>query len=84
MAKSMIQIKDHKQLDLFDPWRFLSPKRRQLFDKTPEMFQNEILPNLPVSAVIPLFFKTEFGRPAKELHTVIISRKNRIPQDIYD
>ena len=67
----MIHIKDHKQLDLFDPWRFLSPKRRQLLDKTwPGLFQNKILPNLPVSSLFP-FFEKEFGRPTKELHTVL-------------
>ena len=67
----MIHVKDHKQLDLFDPWRFLSPKRRQLLDKTwPGLFQNKILPNLPVSSLFP-FFEKEFGRPTKELHTVL-------------
>jgi len=67
----MIHVKDHKQLDLFDPWRFLSPKRRQLLDKTwPGMFQSKILPNLPVSSLFP-FFEKEFGRPTKELHTVL-------------
>jgi len=67
----MIHIKDHKQLDLFDPWRFLSPKRRQLLDKTwPGLFQNKILPNLPVSSLFP-FFEKEYGRPTKELHTVL-------------
>jgi hypothetical protein len=67
----MIHVTDHKQLNLFDPWRFLSPKRRQLLDKTwPGMFQNKILPNLPVSSLFP-FFEKEFGRPTKELHTVL-------------
>jgi len=67
----MIHFKDHKQLDLFDPWHFLSPKRRQLLDKTwPGLFQKIILPNLPVSSLFP-FFEQEFGRPTKELHTVL-------------
>jgi len=67
----MIRVKDHKQLDLFDPWRFLSRKRRQLLDKTwPGLFQNKILPNLPVSSLYP-FFEKDFGRPTKELHTVL-------------
>jgi len=67
----MIHVKDHKQLDLFDPWRFLSPRRRQLLDRTwPGLFQNKILPNLPVSSLFP-FFEKEFGRPTKELHTVL-------------
>jgi len=29
----MITIKDHKQQELFDPWAFLSPKRRQILDE---------------------------------------------------
>jgi hypothetical protein len=67
----MIRLKDHKQLELFDPWRFLSPKRRQLLDRSwPGLFQNEILPDLPVSKLIP-FFSNDFGRPTKELYTVL-------------
>ena len=30
----MIHIKDHKQGELFDPWSFLSPKRRRLLDRS--------------------------------------------------
>ena len=67
----MILIKDHKQTELFDPWRFLSPKRRQLLDKTwPGLFKNIILPELPVSKIVP-FFDSGFGRPTKELYTVL-------------
>jgi len=67
----MIHLKDHKQRELFDPWRFLSPKRRQLLDRSwPGLFQNEILPDLPVSKLIP-FFSNDFGRPTKELYTVL-------------
>lgn len=28
----MIKVKDPNQLDIFDPWAFLSPKRRQMLD----------------------------------------------------
>jgi hypothetical protein len=42
-----------------------------LLDKTwPGLFQNKILPNLPVNSLFP-FFEKEFGRPTKELHTVL-------------
>nr|WP_321398365.1 transposase [uncultured Desulfobacter sp.] len=67
----MINIKDHKQMELFDPWAFLSPKRREKLDKDwPGLFQKHLLQELPVSQ-----FKTAFrqgmGRPTKELHTVL-------------
>jgi hypothetical protein len=67
----MILIKDHKQTELFDPWRFLSPKRRDLLDKTwPGLFKDIILPELPVSRIFP-FFSEGYGRPTKELYTVL-------------
>ena len=67
----MIHIKDHKQGHLFDPWRFLSPKRRQLLDQSwAGLFKEQILCELPVSKLAP-FFNDTFGRPTKELHTVL-------------
>jgi hypothetical protein len=69
--KSMIHIKDHKQGHLFDPWSFLSPKRRQLLDQSwAGLFKKQILCELPVSKLAP-FFNDSFGRPTKELHTVL-------------
>lgn len=67
----MIRVKDHKQLDIFDPWDFLSPKRRQMLDDSwAGLFKKEILPILPISAVKPFFDRT-FGRPTKELYAAI-------------
>jgi hypothetical protein len=67
----MIRIKDHKQREIFDPWAFLSPKRRRLLDESwAGLFQKEILPVLPVRAITP-FFDSAFGRPSKELYTVL-------------
>ena len=67
----MIHIKNHKQKDLFDPWRFLSPKRRKLLDESwAGLFQKELLCELPVDKVSS-FFDDDFGRPTKELHTVL-------------
>jgi len=67
----MIYLKNHKQLELFDPWQFLSPKRREMLDKSwPGLFKNEILCELPVSKLFP-FFQHDFGRPTKELYTVL-------------
>lgn len=67
----MIRIKDHKQGNLFDPWSFLGPKRRQLLDESwAGLFQKEILSELPVDKIAP-FFADGFGRPTKELYTVL-------------
>jgi len=67
----MIRVKDHKQLEIFDPWAFLSPKRRQMLDESwAGLFQKEILPVLPVRAIMP-YFDSSFGRPTKELYTVL-------------
>jgi len=67
----MIHIKDHKQKDLFDPWGFLGPKRRELLDQSwAGLFQKELLDELPVGDVAS-FFTDGFGRPTKEMHTVL-------------
>jgi len=67
----MIRIKDHKQLDIFDPWYFLSPKRRQMLDDSwAGLFKKEVLPILPIWAIKP-FFDLTFGRPTKELYSAI-------------
>jgi len=67
----MIRIKDHKQKELFDPWSFLSPKRRKLLDQSwAGLFQKELLCELPVGKVAA-FFDDDFGRPTKELYTVL-------------
>jgi len=67
----MIRIKDHKQGELFDPWGFLSPKRRRLLDQSwAGLFKKHILCELPVGQLAP-FFDQDYGRPTKELHTVL-------------
>lgn len=67
----MINIKDHKQMELFDPWAFLSPKRREKLDKDwPGLFQKHLLQELPVSQ-FKVAFRQGMGRPTKELHTVL-------------
>ena len=67
----MIRIKDHKQGRLFDPWSYLSPKRRRLLDQSwAGLFREQILCELPVGKFVP-FFNDSFGRPTKELHTVL-------------
>lgn len=67
----MIRIKDHKQQHLFDPWRFLSPKRRRMLDEGwPGLFREHLLCELPVDQIRP-FFREDFGRPSKELYTIL-------------
>jgi hypothetical protein len=70
-AINMIYIKDHKQTEIFDPWSFLSPKRRCLLAQSwAGLFKDKILCELPVRELAP-FFTDGFGRPTKELHTVL-------------
>ena len=67
----MIRIKDHKQRDIFDPWYFLSPKRRRMLEESwPGLFREHLLDELPVEQIIP-FFRDDFGRPSKELYTLL-------------
>ena len=67
----MIHIKDHKQRQLFDPWRHLSPKRRRMLDEDwPGLFREHLLEELPVDR-IRSHFTDGIGRPSKELYTVL-------------
>jgi hypothetical protein len=67
----MITINDHKQQSLFDPWAFLSPKRRRLLDEGwPGLFRTQILPELPVREIRPCF-SSDWGRPSKELYGLL-------------
>jgi hypothetical protein len=67
----MIRIKDHKQQHLFDPWSYLSPKRRRMLEEGwPGLFRQHLLGELPVGLLKP-FFTEAFGRPTKELHTLL-------------
>ena len=70
-GEDMIHIKDHKQQQLFDPWAHLSPKRRKMLDDHwPGLFRQHLLEQLPVAQIAP-YFTEGFGRPSKELHTVL-------------
>jgi hypothetical protein len=67
----MIRFNGHKQQQLFDPWGHISPKRRQrLDDSWPGLFREHILPQLPVREFAP-FFNPRFGRPTKDISTVM-------------
>jgi hypothetical protein len=67
----MLTIKNPKQMDIFDPWYFLTPKRRQLLDAGwPGLFREHILSSIPVGKVAK-FFDASFGRPTKELYSLL-------------
>ena len=67
----MIRYREPRQASLIDPWGDLGPKRRQLLENSwAGLFRREILSELPV-AQLALHFRADFGRPAKELHTVL-------------
>ena len=67
----MIQIKNQKQMELFDPWASLSPKRRKILSNSwSGLFQSEILPELPVKE-LSSHFKNGLGRPTKELYSIL-------------
>lgn len=67
----MIKIKNPNQLNIFDPWGFLTPKRRQMLDAGwPGLFREQILPSIPVNKVCK-YFNATFGRPTKELYSML-------------
>jgi hypothetical protein len=67
----MFHIKDRKTGQLFDPWRYLGPKRRKLLDESwAGLFREKLLPGLPVERMIP-FFSSYMGRPTKELYAML-------------
>lgn len=52
----MICIKNQKQMEFFDPWAYLGPKRRKLLDQSwAGLFQKQILCELPVRDFVPFF-----------------------------
>lgn len=62
----MRTLANHNQQHIFDPWSHLGPKRRQALDDSwAGIFQQEVLPNLPVEQ-FAAGFAADFGRPAKD------------------
>ncbi len=63
----MINIKNHKQTDLFDNWPQLGPKRRKLIEESwAGLFQRDLLPILPVKKLAKHFI-SGMGRLTKEI-----------------
>lgn len=67
----MLRVNSRKQQHLFDPWQFMSPKRRKMLDQDwPGLFREQVLNVLPVDT-LALVFPRNIGRPTKELYTVL-------------
>lgn len=67
----MIHVKDHKQYDMFNPFEHLGPKRLALLESSwAHLFREEILHNLPVEQLFPLFSE-HVGRRTKELYAML-------------
>jgi hypothetical protein len=67
----MIHVKDHKQVDMFDPFAYLGPKRLTLMKSSwAHLFREEILHKLPVEKLFP-FYSESNGRKTKELYAML-------------
>ena len=67
----MINVKDHKQCDMFHPFEHLGPKRLALLEYSwAHLFREEILHRLPVEKLFHLY-SNQKGRPTKELYTML-------------
>jgi len=67
----MIHIKDHKTPDMFDPFPFLGPKRKQRIEASwAKIFREHILPTLPVEKVFSKY-NPAMGAPTKELYAML-------------
>ena len=63
----MLNIKDHKTINMFDPFDYLGPKRRKMLDESwAGIFRDHIRQVLPVD-FLALHFSTNMGRPTNEL-----------------
>jgi len=63
----MFYIKDHKTIDMFDNFSYLGAKRRELLSNSwAQLFQDEILRNLPVD-LLKKYYSADHGRPTNEL-----------------
>ncbi len=67
----MIYIKDHKTPDMFDPFPFLGPKRKQRIEASwARVFREHILTTLPVEKVFSKY-DPAMGAPTKELYSML-------------
>ena len=67
----MIHIKDHKTLNIFEPFPFLGPKRRTLIEASwAKLFREHILFELPMNQIFKNY-RWAMGRPTKELYAML-------------
>ena len=67
----MFHVKNHKQLNIVDPWAHLGPKRRKFLDSSRAgLFQQHILPQLPVESLRRHYHNCH-GRPTNELYAMM-------------
>jgi len=67
----MFHVKNHKQLNIINPWDHLGSKRRKMLEKSwAGLFQKKILPTLPVESLRKHYHDSN-GRPTKELYSMI-------------
>lgn len=67
----MIHVKDHKQVDMFNSFESLGPKRLALLESSwAHLFREEILHKLPAEKLFPLYDEMK-GRPTKELYAML-------------
>jgi len=67
----MIHIKDHKTLNIFEPFPFFGPKRRMLIEASwAKLFRDHILFELPADQIFKNYHWA-MGRPTKELYAML-------------
>jgi hypothetical protein len=67
----MINIKDHKTLNMFNPLPYLGPKRRKLMERSwAKLFRDHVLSALPVDKIFKNYHEA-MGRPTKELYAML-------------
>jgi len=67
----MINVKDHKTRDMFNPFEHLGPKRLALLESSwAHLFREEILHRLPAEKLFPLYNESR-GRQTKELYAML-------------
>ena len=80
----MLKINDPDAPTLVDPWWFLGPKRRRMLERGwPGLFRQHLLNALPVERLTARFHPS-FGRPSKELHTLLGMLVLQQMQDLTD
>ena len=67
----MIYTKDHKTPDMFDPFPFLGPKRKERMESSwAKVFREQILTTLLVEKVFSKY-DPAMGAPTKELYAML-------------